>query len=246
MRKLSVLLLVFCLVIGVFSVAGADGAPKFKKQPVTQTTDKKGTAVFTFRAVDFDSALSSWHFINPETGEDLTGPQLREYFSGVKGFSLVASNGKQQLTMKKVPDALHGWTVYVVLANKNGYTVVSDKVQLFCSSVMQSLDTTADAGTNTALPESITIRAENLTLMPLDKDGNPAADEPASVLTVAPPASVLVKSEQPVGYWTINGIVFQPAENIGSFILGNIISDLTVSASYGTSAETPVADSGTP
>ena len=246
MRKLSVLLLVFCLVIVVFSVAGADGAPKFKKQPVTQTTDKKGTAVFTFRAVDFDSALSSWHFINPETGEDLTGPQLREYFSGVKGFSLVASNGKQHLTMKKVPDALHGWTVYVVLANKNGYTVVSDKVQLFCSSVMQSLDTTADAGTNTALPESITIRAENLTLMPLDKDGNPAADEPASVLTVAPPASVLVKSEQPVEYWTINGIVFQPADSIGSFILGNITSDLTVSASYSPPGETPGAESAAP
>ena len=237
MRKLSVLLLVFCLVIVVFSVAGADGAPKFKKQPVTQTTDKKGTAVFTFRAVDFDSALSSWHFINPETEEDLTGPQLREYFSGAKGFSLVASNGKQQL---------HGWTVYVVLANKNGYTVVSDKVQLFCSSVMQSLDTTADAETNTALPESITIRAENLTLIPLDKDGNPAADEPASVLTVAPPASVLVKSEQPVGYWTINGIVFQPADSIGSFILGNITSDLTVSASYSPPGETPGAESAAP
>ncbi len=239
MKKVYALLLALCLLLGAVSVAAADGAPKFKKLLTTQTTDKKGTVSFSFRAVDFNSGLSSWHFVNPETGEDRTGPELRKFFSDVKGFSLSASNNKQVVTLKKVPDSMHGWLVYVVLSNKNGYTVTSDKVQLLCYSVIHAQDEPATAENGGTAAESITISAERLSVMPLDPEGNPTADQPVSVLTAAAPATVLIESGKPVEYWTINGIRFQPTESVNSFILGNITSDLTVTACFaGETAET--------
>ena len=252
MKKTVALLLALCLAMISCSVAAADGAPKFKKLLTTRTTDKKGTVSFSFRAVDFDSGLSSWHFVNPETGEDRTGPELREFFSDVKGFSLSASNNKQVLTLKKVPDSMHGWLVYVVLSNKNGYTVTSDKVQLLCYSVIHAQDEPAAAENGGSAVESITISAESLSVTPLDQDGRPSADQPVSVLIAESPATVLIESGKPVEYWIVNGIRFQPSESVTSFILGNITFDLTVTARFADEAAETAdhgsdsADPGTP
>lgn len=227
MKKRGIFLLVLCLAVCCFFSAFADGAPKFKKHLASQTTDKKGSVTFSFQAVDFDSGLSSWHFVDPVTGVDRTGPELREFLSDAKGFAVIVSGSKQHLTMTKVPDALHGWLVYVKLSNKSGYTVTSEKVRLSCLSVLEASVPGEGAGMSDG---TVTIRAEGLSVCPLDAGGNPDADKLSSVWTAAPPVSVLVLSDRPLASWTVNGVRFQPFESVSGFILENITENLAVTA----------------
>ena len=132
MKKLVSLLLVFCLVLAVAGAAMAAGTPAFTKQPVDSTTDKYGNLTLVFRGTDFVANESSWHFIEPETGKEWTGPQLRDEMKArkVTGFKLTATEAKQVLYLEKVPKFMHGWEVYVVLANK-GATVESDHIHVY-------------------------------------------------------------------------------------------------------------------
>ena len=85
MKKAFTLLLVFCLILSLSSAAFAAGAPKIKKQPVSQTTDKGGNVTFEFEATGFTDV--SWRFVNPETGEEWTGKQLADVITA-KGFTI--------------------------------------------------------------------------------------------------------------------------------------------------------------
>ena len=144
MKKAIVLMLVLCLLLGVSSAALAAGAPKVTKQPVSQTTNSKGTVTFTFSAKNYSANDSGWRFVNPATGEEYTGPQMRELLAANKG-TLSVSNGKQKLTLTKVPESMHGWEVYFVLVN-NGYTVYTDRVQLWCYGLAQTEATPTSLG----------------------------------------------------------------------------------------------------
>ncbi len=158
MKKLVSLLLVLCLSIGVVYVALADATPAFTVQPVDSTTDKYGNLSLTFRGTDFVPNESSWHFVEPDTGKEWTGPQLRDEMKARKQheFTLTASDKKQALYLTHVPKFMHGWEVYVVLVNK-GNRVESDHIHIYwyglektqTDNVIASVPATETNGNNT-------------------------------------------------------------------------------------------------
>ena len=265
MKKIVALLMVLCLLLGISSAALAAGAPKITKQPTTQTTNKKGTVTFTFAAKNYNTNDSGWRFVNPATGEEYTGPQMRELLAEYKG-TLSVSNGKQKLTLTKVPESMNGWEVYVVLTN-NGYTVNSDRVRLWCYGMAQT-DTPATPTEPETVPEQpatpsepapgqtsvsepepeipagpkmITVSAaEKLTLVPLDSRGDEQSDKAASSLTFEDSGNVAVHSDAPVRYWIVNGIRIEPVESVTGFILKNVTTDLSISAKFEKSAAAAV------
>ena len=258
MKKLFVLLLVFSLVLGTVSVALA-GEPVITKQPTTQTTDKHGTAIFTFTATDFNNRESSWHFINPATGDEYTGPEIRNAMAST-GFKLDVYNEKQKMVLTNVPQSMNGWEIYFHAVNGD-LSTDTDHVYLYCYSAgtASSTDNTAagntgestgeNAGTAAAgnsgadavaeIPEktSITVTADKVTIFPLDKDGNPLENQGGNQLTFeADSCDVAVRSDNPVKYWTINGIRIEPTEDVTGFVLKNVTSDLRISAKINKSA----------
>ena len=132
MKKLVSLLLVLCLVLGISCTALAVGAPKITRQPVSATTDKYGTLTLTFEATDFVPNDSSWHFVEPDTGKEWTGPELRKEMEARKEvrFELKAFNGKQKLVLTNVPKYMHGWEVYAVLVGE-GFKVETDHIRIW-------------------------------------------------------------------------------------------------------------------
>lgn len=185
MKKIASILLVLCLVLGVASAALAAGAPKFLEQPhsTTPTTDQKGTIIFKFRGSNYNVDQSSWRFVEPETGNEWTGPQLREEMKnrGVKGFELKASDGKKTLTLKNVPDFMHGWEVYVVLVN-NGYEIPSEERAHVWIYGMEQVTPATATGTDVEAPAEPEAPASDTDIEV------PAEPEPATDTDVETPA----------------------------------------------------------
>lgn len=111
-------------VIMLITSAIADGKPVFTRQPVDSVTDSNGNLSLSFKGENYNQNDSSWYFVDPDTGNTWTGPQLRDEMKkrNVSGFSLTAQDQKQFLFLQNVPQFMHGWEVYVILANKNGKT----------------------------------------------------------------------------------------------------------------------------
>ena len=264
MRKIIAVILVLCLVLGLSSAALAAGAPKITKQPTSQTTDKNGKVTFSFRAKNYSAKDSGWRFVNPATGEEFTGPQVRDMLEEVKG-SLSVSNGKQSMTLKKVPESMHGWEVYFVLVN-NGYTIYTDRVKLWCYGLQQTVGSatptdsapapaaqpatpsdsagaeTAPAAVSEPSSRPVTVAVgEKLILRPLDSQGEALAPQSASSFTFEGAGNFAVISESPVSYWVVNGIRIEPAEGVTSFILKNVTADLQISASFEEASAAPAA-----
>ena len=251
MKKTVSLLLILCLALGISCSAFAVGAPKITEQPVSVTTDKEGTVTLTFKGLDFSPNDSSWHFIDPETGKEWTGPQLRDEMKArkVRNFSLNAYDGKQKLILRGVPKFMHGWEAYVVLCG-GGFKVESDHVRIWYYGLKQNesaeplkkstgeavaITTASSSGGGTAAeeiagPKIITVTADKVTLYPVDSHGDAIEDQAASTLTFEDSGSVAVRSDTPVKYWMINGIRIEPTEDLTSFVLKNITTDLKISA----------------
>ena len=81
MKKLLTLILALCLVF-VFTADALAARPKIVKQPETSVTDKKGSVTFTIKTSG-DVAAIIWHFVDPETGTDITGTKLEKAVRGV-------------------------------------------------------------------------------------------------------------------------------------------------------------------
>ena len=125
MKKMIGVILVLCLVFTFAATAFAGSRPEITKQPESATTNKKGTVQFSVKIKGSVNSIT-WHFINPATGEDFTGKQLPKQFKGLK----VGNPNGKTITLKKVPEAMHGWTVYVHI-NGNAYKLDSEKVTLW-------------------------------------------------------------------------------------------------------------------
>ena len=154
MKKTVSFLLVLCLVLSISWTAFAVGAPKITEQPVSVTTDKKGNVTLSFRGLDFAPNDSSWHFIEPDTGKEWTGPQLRDEMKArkVKNFSLTAMDGKQKLVLTGVPKFMHGWEAYVVLCG-GGFKIESDHIRIWYHGMDQT--GTGDLPKSTGVATSI-------------------------------------------------------------------------------------------
>jgi hypothetical protein len=130
-KKFVSLLLVLCLVLGIASVALAAGAPRINRHPESKTTNKNRQVTFSIDAENFSQKESGWRFVNPATGEEFNVIQLRDDVFKSEKFDYKASDKKKKITLLNVPDAMHGWEVYMHLAG-NGYELDSERVRLWC------------------------------------------------------------------------------------------------------------------
>jgi len=267
MKKIVSLLLALCLVLGIASVAMAD-QPVITSQPTSQSTDKYGSVTFTFNATGFNNRVSSWHFVDPTTGDDRTGPEMREYM-GKTGFKLDVYNEKKKMVLSNVPASMNGWTIYAHLVNDAGEFIDTDKVTLTVTAATTSsaaatttttATTTTDAGaqtttdaTQTAVipevetgPKVITVTAEKVSVFPIDSRGNKLSDQPVTSLTFEDSGNVLISSDTPVKYWMVNGMRIEPEGDVNSFVLKNVTSSLKISAKLAKVASTENVDPNTP
>lgn len=275
MRKLTAFFLVFCLVLGLVSVALAAG-PKITKQPESATTDEKGTVSFSLKVSGAKGI--TWRFVNPATGEEITGKKLNSVFKKIHVYS---PNGAK-ITLKSVPEEMHGWFVYCHITG-NGYEVDSDRVRLLVNGLpdpdgseppaeapaeTQPAETPAtevEIITDPVLPEvpetpvepqpseeplpqthidengnlvegapeevkTITIRAKDAILYPIDSYSRLIEEEAAVELTFEGTADLAVRAEGEIRYWLVNGIRIDPVESVTGFTLRNVTTDLTVAA----------------
>lgn len=174
MKKIVSLLLILCLVLGIASAALAAGAPRINKQPETQKTEKNRQATFKIDAENFSQKESGWRFVNPATGEEFTVVQLRDEVFKADKFDYKASDKKKKLTLINVPDAMHGWEVYMHLSG-NGYELDSEHVRLWCYGLEEGsvAASAADAGA----PASTTDTGAETA--PADIPADTPADTPA-------------------------------------------------------------------
>ena len=251
MKRILGLVLAFCLVFALAADAFAAGKPSITKQPESATTSKKGTVSFSVKTSGSIQSLT-WYFVDPSTGKSYTGKQL---VKAVKGISVSNPNGKK-ITLKKVPESMHGWTVYCHL-NGNGYKVDSDRVQLLvygleppeqgivaaesgsssdsedegaADSGKSSSDDEDDDGESAAAPQdkTITVSCTSKVLRKLDSSGNAADEAPVSRLEFTNTGSFIVTSEEPIISWSVNGVRFEPAEPISEFKVLNVNDNISL------------------
>ena len=252
MKKILGLILALCLVLVLAADAFAAGKPAITKQPVSATTSKKGTVSFSVKTSGSIQSLT-WYFIDPVSGKSYSGKQLSKEF---KGISVSNPNGKK-ITLKKVPESMHGWTVYCHL-NGNGYKVDSDRVQLLVYNMEPPAegivpaesgsdsdsdgDSSVDSSNNAANEDlddgesiaevqdkTITVSCSSKVLRKLDSAGKPVEDAPASRLEFTNTGSFIVSSDEPIISWSVNGIQFEPAEPVSEFKVLNVTSNTSLS-----------------
>ena len=179
MKKCIALILTVCLVLSMTVTALAAGKPKITEQPESATTDEKGTVTFKIKASNIGGL--TWRFVNPETGEEITGKNLPKKIKGVK----VEGANKKTIKLKNVPQEMHGWTVYCHITG-NGYQVDSDKVTLLVYGMgevsapapnpepeLETVTVPDDNGTQTAEPAPAPAE-DQATQTPADTSAAPA------------------------------------------------------------------------
>lgn len=123
MKRLLSLLLILCLTLGMIPLAHA--AITVTEQPETTTVKAGGNVTFRFKGKNVSGSGITWYFINPVTGETTTGKKLSSVVPGIK----VANPNNPKITLKRVPESMHGWIVYCHIGKKSG-GVDTDKVML--------------------------------------------------------------------------------------------------------------------
>ena len=125
MKKLLGIILTLCLVLTLAADAFAASKPEITKQPETATTSKKGAVAFSI-SVKGSVSSYTWYFVNPETGDKVSGKKLSSTVKGVK----VSNPNSKKISLSHVPESMHGWSVYCHI-NGNGYKIDSDTVTLY-------------------------------------------------------------------------------------------------------------------
>ena len=125
MKKLLGIVLTLCLILTFAADAFAASKPEITKQPETATTSKKGAVSFSITVKGTVSSCT-WYFVNPETGDKVSGKKLSSTVKGVK----VSNPNSKKISLSHVPESMHGWSVYCHV-NGNGYKIDSDTVSLY-------------------------------------------------------------------------------------------------------------------
>ena len=245
MKKIVSLFLVFVLVFAVATTVYAASKPRITKQPETATVKAGGKVSFSIKTSGTVDAII-WNFVDPESGNTYTGQKLQGAVSGVKIDG--ATNGKK-ITLKRVPESMHGWTVYAHV-NGNGYKIDSDKVMILISgmeppvtpepddnqsSPADKTDDSADAGISddgdndgddeedSDTPQTFTVTANAKVLYSEDDP-----DTAHSRLEFTGSGSFIVSSEDPIISWAVNGVRFEPAEPLNKFKVSNVTSAVSL------------------
>ena len=241
MKKILGLILALCLVLMLSSNAFA---AKFSitKQPETATTNKSGTVSFSIKVNGSVNSIT-WHFIDPATGNDYTGKKLTTAFKGLK----VSNPNSKKITLKKVPEAMHGWVVYCHL-NGNGYKLDSEMVMLLvygmeppkempaimtASASDDSSGTGSNQGSESASSDekqTVTVSCNAKALKKMDKSGNIEEGDAVKTLEFESGTSgyVFVTSEDPIKSYSVNGVQVEPMEPVNEFKLMNVTDNVTL------------------
>ena len=248
MKKIVSLFLVFVLVFTATTVYAAS-KPKITKQPETATVKAGGKVTFSIKTSGTVDAII-WNFVDPESGNTYTGQKLSGAVSGVKIDG--ATNGKK-ITLKRVPESMHGWTVYAHV-NGNGYKIDSDKVMILISGMEPPVtpepdeaqpspadnkggsgdadipddgnsddDGDSDDDADSDTPQPFTVTA-NARVLYSEED----PDTARSRLEFTGSGSFFVSSEDPIVSWAVNGILFEPAEPLNKFKVSNVTSAVSL------------------
>ena len=254
MKRILGLILVFCLVFSFFAEALAEPKWEITEQPTCKATKKTVTLSIKVKG---KGIKYQWVFVNPEDPDDtVTGKNLAKdkRFKGIK----VAGYTKNKIVLSKVPEALHGWSAYCHLYS-NAYKMDSEPVviELFGMDSVDKPEKPAsddgegeDTGEDKTPAEDkeddgesgedegeepaadsrdFTVSANGKYLFKVDSMGNPEGDEAVSSLTFTDSGNVAVRSEEPFKSWTVNGVRFEPDDEITGFKLFNLSADTSIS-----------------
>lgn len=165
MKKLLGIILTLCIVLSLAADAFAASKPEITKQPETATTSKKGTVSFSI-AVKGSVSSYTWYFVNPETGDKISGKKLSSSVKGVK----VSNPNSKKISLSRVPESMHGWSVYCHI-NGNGYKIDSDTVSLYVygMDIPDAESASPASGSDENASESVTVSA------PAETESEPAA-----------------------------------------------------------------------
>ena len=144
MRKRMLVLLGILLCCASVALA----AVTITEQPETQTVEAGGKVSFSLKATGAGNSGITWHFVSPDGTEDVTGRKLEARFRGLK----VQAPNTLKITLQKVPEEMHGWTVFCHIG-KAGSGVDSEEAQLLIEGMEEPADTGADAGEAEPEPE---------------------------------------------------------------------------------------------
>ncbi len=191
MKKIIGLVLVFVLVFTVAADALAGSRPKITKQPESATVKKGGKVSFSIKTTGTVDTVT-WYFVDPETGNSYTGKKIA---GAVKGVKVDGPTNSKKITLKNVPETMHGWKVYAHV-NGNGYTLNSDEVLL----LIAGMETDSEAPADTT-PEASPSDIEQTT-----PDANPADENPPADTTDAqtPQADETAETVQKSGPFTVS------------------------------------------
>lgn len=127
MKRILGLILVCCLVFSLFAEALAEPNWEITQQTKIETNTKKKTITLSVKVKSKGKIQYKWVFVNPENPEDtVTGKKISsdKRFKGIK----VSGATKNKLVLSKIPEALHGWSVYCHLYSSNAYFLDTDPV----------------------------------------------------------------------------------------------------------------------
>ncbi len=231
MKRLLAFLIVVCLAAGCVSIAMA-AKITITSQPVSQTTKVGGTLTFKVKAKNAGDQPITWYFMNPETGETTTGKKLPNVVQGVK----VTRPNSLNITLKKIPESLHGWVLYCHIGMKGtgatsnyamilieGKEVPPMPVQTRGSSTSDTNAATVDAAGSplpTATPEPIVVKAgTKVDLYEMDRKGNVISGAKPELTFTQGSANFMMKLqdgvEDPIQYFSIDSIRITPeGENV--------------------------------
>ena len=123
MKRAIVFLLMLCMLLGCF--ASAFAKLEILEQPVSQTVRERGKATFSFKVAKQQQMGITWYFVNPDTGEEITGKNISKTFKGLR----VTNPNSQKMTLRNIPAAMHGWSLYA-RCKAGGTAVETDIVQI--------------------------------------------------------------------------------------------------------------------
>ena len=206
MKKIFGCILALILVFTVAANAFAGGKPKIIQQPETMSVKKGGKVTFSIKTSGTVKTII-WYFVEPD-GTEHTGKKLSKEVKDVK---VVGRTNASKITLNKVPESMHGWTVYAHV-NGNGYKIESDKVKLLISGLETPEETSPSKDTepvpetkSEAQPEKQTDSKEQSEdqsssepeQVPEDESDQALIDNEPETITVTASSKILYKLDDP-------------------------------------------------
>ena len=191
MKRLAAIILILCLILGDCAMGLAEGRISITKQPETQTVKKGGTVTYKFQARNMTGKTPiTWYFTNPANGKVYFGSKIAKV-KALKGLKVVHPNG-QNLTLKNVPEAMHGWTIYARVGNKSSGVNTQTVTILIAGKELPGTETKAETKTTKKKSTKKTTKEAAATEASVEE----AAATPKPAATPEPAGPIVIKGSK--------------------------------------------------